>query len=80
MKANLENLVWEGNSKKMCEAVLAVVPSFMQGGLKKQISSWIKEHNVEKVTEDVFFQVFEDIAPASYQKKLMPELEKLKTK
>lgn len=76
----LENLTWEGNSKKMFALVMDAVPSIFSGLVKHEIEDWIVKNNVNVVTEDLCLKMFKEKAPKGMIQKLTPKLESLKTK
>ncbi|WP_313561449.1 hypothetical protein [Ruminiclostridium cellobioparum] len=76
----LENLTWEGNSKKMFALVMDAVPSIFSGLVKHEIEDWIVKNNVNVVTEDLCLKMFKEKAPKGMIEKLTPKLEHLKTK
>ncbi|EMS69121.1 hypothetical protein [Ruminiclostridium cellobioparum] len=76
----LENLTWEGNSKKMFALVMDAVPSIFSGLVKHEIEDWIVKNNVNVVTEDLCLKMFKEKAPKGMIEKLTPKLESLKTK
>lgn len=76
----MENLEWQGNSRKMYETVLNQIPVIFKSGIKKKIADWINKNNIKVVTEDTVFKAVNDIAPESLANtKIKPELEKLRT-
>lgn len=76
----LENLTWEGNSKKMFALVMDAVPSIFSGLVKHEIEDWIVKNNINVVTEDLCLKMFKEKAPKGMIEKLTPKLESLKTK
>lgn len=76
----LENLTWEGNSKKMFALVMDAVPSIFSGLVKHEIEDWIVKNNVKVVTEELCLKMFKEKAPKGMIEKLTPKLESLKTK
>lgn len=76
----LDNLTWEGNSKKMFKLVLDAVPSIFLGLVKHEIEDWLVKNKVTVVTEELCIQMFKEKAPKGMIEKLTPKLESLKTK
>lgn len=77
----MQNLTWQGNSKAMYEAILKGVPSMFRGNIKRSIVKWVVRNNISIVTEDLVFQAVKEIAPADLaRKRILPELEKLRTR
>ncbi|WP_032120617.1 hypothetical protein [Clostridium amazonitimonense] len=79
-KKNLEEVIWKGNSRKMYEAILNSTPKLFQKSIIKLATKWVQEHNVEVVTEEMIFQVVEDVAPIKVKSKILQALESMKTK
>ncbi|EPY2276688.1 hypothetical protein ACXAT3_001411 [Clostridium sporogenes] len=79
MEEILNNLKWEGNSKRMYEVILKAVPKLFQGSIKRLVANWIINHKVEVITEDIVFQAVEDMAPSEAKNKLLPILNQIKT-
>ena len=75
----MDRLVWQGNSKKMYDAIISGTPVLFRGYLKKSIADWVYENRVETVTEDLVFRAVNELAPPAVAKKIMPELEKLRS-
>jgi len=75
----MNNLEWQGNSKRMYQEILNAVPSLFAGRIKNSIASWIVRNNIQIVTEDVVFQAVSEIAPPNIASKMKSELEKLKS-
>ena len=76
----MNNLEWQGNSKKMYDAILREIPPIFAGSVKKSISDWIVKNNIRVVTEEIIFRAVDEIAPASLANTIKPRLEKLKSK
>lgn len=74
----MDNIKWQGNSKKMYEAVLAETPPIYKEIVKKRIEEWIAKNNIRVVTEDLVFKAVDDMTPSNYAKMIKSELEKLK--
>ncbi|EGD47953.1 hypothetical protein Cpap_2639 [Ruminiclostridium papyrosolvens DSM 2782] len=75
----LDNVTWKGNSRKMYKAVMSAVPSIFRSTIKREIESWVVEHKVKVVTEDLLLKMFHEKAPKGYKQKLGPKLEAMKT-
>lgn len=76
----LQNLQWQGNSRAMYGAILNGVPPMFRGSVKKSIVKWVVQHHIQVVTETLVFQAVNEIAPPDLaRKRILPELEKLKT-
>jgi len=76
----LDNLKWEGNSKKMFDLVMDAVPSIFKGLVKHEIEDWIVKNKLEVATEELCLKMFKEKAPKGMIEKLTPKLESLKTK
>ncbi len=76
----LDNLTWQGNSKKMFRLVMDNVPSIFMGLVKHEIEDWIVKNKVQVVTEELCLKMFKEKAPKGMIDKLSPKLESLKTK
>ncbi len=76
----VENLKWEGNSKMMYGTILKATPELLQGGIKRLVASWVEKHEVDVVTEDMVFEVLDDIAPSEARDKIGPILETMRSK
>ncbi|KOR26794.1 hypothetical protein ACFLKB_14445 [Clostridium sp. FAM 1755] len=79
MEDILNNLKWEGNSKRMYEVILKAVPKVFQGTINSLVANWIINNKVEIVTEDIVFQAVEYMAPSEAKNKLLPILNQMKT-
>ncbi|MBO0573532.1 hypothetical protein EXQ42_00720 [Clostridium botulinum] len=79
MEEILNNLKWEGNSKRMYEVILKAVPKLFQSSIKRMVANWIINHKVEVVTEDIVFQAVEDMVPSEAKNKLLHILNQMKT-
>lgn len=75
----MDNLTWQGNSKKMYKLVMDSVPSIFVGLVKHEIEAWIVKNKVSVVTEELCIKMFREKAPKGMIDKLMPKLEALKT-
>ena len=75
-----DSLTWEGNSKKMYEAVLDAVPKLFRGSITDKIEDYVEENEVTVVTEDLIIQVIGEKAPASFKDKFLKLLEPMRTK
>ena len=76
----LQNLKWQGNSRAMYGAILNGVPPMFRGSVKKSIVKWVVQKNISVVTEELVFQAVHEIAPPDLaRKRILPELEKLRT-
>lgn len=77
----LQNLKWQGNSRAMYGAILNGVPPMFRGSVKRSIVKWVVQHQISVVTEELVFQAVNEIAPPDLaRKRILPELEKLRTK
>lgn len=75
-----QNLEWQGNSRKMYEAILRAVPPLFAGSVRKTIMRWLVQHQIKVVTEELVFQAVDEIAPRDLaNKKIKPGLEKLRS-
>lgn len=75
-----DNLTWEGNSRKMYDAVLDAVPKMFRGTVMDQVEEYVEDNEVEVVTEDLIEEAIADQAPASFKDKFLKILEPLKSK
>ncbi|WP_024831926.1 hypothetical protein [Ruminiclostridium josui] len=75
----LNNVTWKGNSRKMFKAVMSAVPPIFRSMIRREIESWILEHKVKVVTEELLLRMFYEKAPKAYKQKLGPKLEAMKT-
>ncbi len=75
----LDNVTWKGNSRKMYKAVMSAVPSIFRSMIRREIESWVVEHKVKVVTEELLLKMFYEKAPKGYKQKLGPKLEAMKT-
>lgn len=75
----IDQLTWEGNSKMMYERVLESVPKLLQGAIVKIVTQWVQKHDIKVITEEVVFQMVDDVAPSDIKAKLVPYLENMKT-
>ena len=80
-KSNILNdLEWQGNSRKMYEAIISAVPSIFAGNVKSGIINWIQKNNITTVTEELVFKAVDDIAPANIANNMIkPKLHKMKS-
>lgn len=76
----LDNLTWQGNSKKMYSLVMGEVPSIFKSLVRHEIEDWIIKNKVQVVTEELCLKMFKEKAPKGMIDKLSPKLENLKTK
>ena len=76
----LDNLTWNGNSKKMYKLVMDAVPSLFKSVVKREIEDWLIKNKVQVVTEELCLKMFKEKAPKGMIDKLKPQLESLKTK
>lgn len=76
----LDNLTWQGNSKKMFMLVMGAVPSLFKSLVKREIEDWLVKNKVQVVTEELCLKMFKEKAPKGMIDKLNPKLESLKTK
>lgn len=76
----MRQLEWQGNSRKMYQAILQGVPSFFRGSVQNSISNWIYKNNIQVVTEALVFKAVDEIAPVNLANTIKPQLEKLRTK
>jgi hypothetical protein len=76
----IDNLTWEGNSRKMFKLVMDNVPAIFSGLVKHEIEDWIVKNKVTVVTEQLCLKMFKEKAPKGMLDKLTPKLESLKTK
>jgi hypothetical protein len=75
----LDKVKWKGNSKKMYETILGVVPSIFKSTVKHQVEDWVIENKVEIVTEELVLKMFKEKAPKNIWLKVSPKLEGMKT-
>ncbi len=79
MKENvLKEIKWKGNSKEMYELVLSQTPLLFKNQIIRLVSNWINDHNIEVITEEVIFEIVEDIAPLKIKVKLLPVLKNMR--
>ena len=77
----LNSLEWQGNSRKMYEAIINGVPFFLAGSVKSSIINWLQKNNVHTVTEELVFKAVDEIAPANIANNMIkPELNKMRSK
>ncbi len=76
----LDNLTWQGNSKKMYELVMGAVPSLFKSVVRHEIEDWIVKNKVQVVTEELCLKMFKEKAPKGMIDNLSHKLESLKTK
>ena len=77
----LQHLVWLENSRAMYVAIQNGVPPLFSGSVQKSIAKWVAENNMRVITEEVVFQAVREIAPPALARdRILPELEKLKTR
>lgn len=77
---SMKDLEWQGNSRKMYQAILNQVPSFFAGSVRSSIFNWIVKNNIRVVTEELVFKAVREIAPPSLAGSIEPQLEKLRSK
>jgi len=77
---DFDKFTWEGNSRKMVEAVLDAVPKMFRGSITDKIDDYVEDNDVTVVTEEMIVSVIGEKAPASFKDKFMKILEPLKTK
>lgn len=75
----MDSLEWQGNSKLMYRQILSVVPSLFVSTVNSSIQKWIIQNNIKVITEDIVFKAVNEIAPNNMSKKIIPELQKLRT-
>lgn len=76
----LDNLTWEGNSKKMYEACLEAVPKMFRGSVTDKVEDYVEDNEVTVITEELIVTAIGEQAPASFKDKFLKILEPLKTK
>ena len=77
----MDDLQWQGNSRKMYEAVINEIPAFFRGSVRRSIVKWIEQNEIHTVTEDLIFRAVDEIAPADLaEKRIKPGLEELRTR
>ena len=79
MNNPLNNLQWQGNSRKMYVGILRAVPSLFVGSVNRSIINWVLKNNIKVVTEDVVFRAVNEIAPPNLAYKIKRELMKYKS-
>lgn len=77
-KFSLNSLKWEGNSRAMYSTIIQSVPIFFKAVVEGSVLSWIKDHDVTTVTEDMVIQAFEENAPFEMKSKLLPVLNQMR--
>lgn len=75
----LDKVTWKGNSKKMYETILGVVPSIFKSTVKHQVEDWLIANKVEIITEELVLKMFKEKAPKNIWQKVNPQLEGMKT-
>lgn len=75
----IEDLTWEGNSKKMYDEIVNSLPPMFKAAVKKKFEVWVNQKNETHITEWNIKHTIEKYAPKQYQAKLMPVYEKYKT-
>ncbi|SUY47967.1 Uncharacterised protein [Clostridium putrefaciens] len=75
----MKEIKWNGNSKKMYELVLSQTPLLFKNKIIRLVSNWINDHKIELITEEVIFEIVEDIAPLKIKVKLLPVLKNMRT-
>jgi len=77
----INDLEWQGNSRKMYEAIINGVPFFLAGNVKSSIANWLQKNKVHTVTEELVFKAVDEIAPANIANNMItPELNKLRSR
>jgi len=79
-RMDINSLTWQGNSRRMMNAVLNEVPFFFRGSVEKSISNWAAKNQVKIVTEELVFRAVDDIAPAGMAADIKRRLQPLRTK
>lgn len=76
----LDNVKWEGNSKKMYQTILDAVPSLFKSTVIHEVNSWLVKNSVDVITEELILKMFKEKAPKAMWQKVNPKLESMKTK
>ena len=76
-----DTLTWKGNSRAMVNAVIHGTPALFRNMLKNMLIDWSKAQNLTVIDEETVFRAVNELAPKNMaQSKILPELNKLKTK
>lgn len=78
-KMKIEDLTWEGNSKKMYEEIVNSLPPMYKAAVKKKFEVWVNQKGESNIKEWNIKHTLEKYAPKKYQDKFMPIYEKYKT-
>gem|GEM_PF-2858437 len=75
----LKEVKWEGNSKDMYKLVISQTPILFKKQIIILVSNWINHNNIKVITEEVVFEIVEDIAPLKIKMKLLPVLKSMRS-
>lgn len=78
-KIKIEDLKWEGNSKKMYDEIIDALPPMYKAAVKKKFEVWVNQKNETTIKEWNIKHTIEKYAPKKYQEKFMPVYDKHKT-
>ena len=77
----LDSLTFGGNSRAMLQAVFEGAPLFFRGMLREYLNGWVRDNQIKAVDEATVFRAVNDLAPpAMAREKIIPMLEKLRSK
>ncbi|HZJ68832.1 MAG TPA: hypothetical protein VFD28_02350 [Candidatus Eisenbacteria bacterium] len=78
-KIKIEDLKWEGNSKKMYDEIINALPPMYKAAVKKKFEVWVNQKNETTIKEWNIKHTIEKYAPKKYQEKFLPVYDKYKT-
>lgn len=78
-KIKIEDLTWEGNSKKMYEEIVNLLPPMYKAAVKKKFEVWVNQKGETYIREWNIKHTIEKYAPPKFKDEFMAIYEEYKT-